>query len=77
MLRELFDGTCRVIPVHIEWKMLDLANDKTRRLPLRDLHPASWLFARVQFFNRSVLCGGTHFSQTSFVGHCFGRRNRF
>lgn len=30
MLRELFDGTCRVIPVHIEWKMLDLANDKEK-----------------------------------------------
>lgn len=34
MLRELFDGTCRVIPVHIEWKMLDLANDKEKKVEI-------------------------------------------
>ena len=37
MLKDLFDGTCRIAPLHMEWKTLELLNDPMEKAELIEI----------------------------------------
>ena len=42
MLKDLFDGTCRIAPLHMEWKTLELLNDPMEKAELIVEDSVTW-----------------------------------
>lgn len=87
MLKDLFDGTCRIAPLHMEWKTLELLNDPMEKAELIVEDSVTWerasdclrvictrkagFFAGMQLFCYCFLCSRAHSSKSGYLERCF------